>query len=175
VTPTLAIFTTQRLEARRPVSADEPALRALLLDPEVGAWLRPPPLAAFETRDAATLLQTDDEHWRQHGFGPATLRDRVGDGYVGRGGLARTTVLGRPSVELPWAVARERQGEGLATEAALAAIAWAWTLGLDEVVAFSLKGNLASRRVMDKAGLTFDRDLKRGGLPHVLYRAQRPR
>lgn len=173
--PTPLTFTTRRLLGRRPAAADEPGVRALLLDPAVGAWLRPPPLSAFETKDAATLLSTDDEHWREHGFGPLTLLDRETGAYVGRGGLARTTVLGASAVELPWAIVSGRQRQGLATEAARAAMAWAWTLELTEVVSFSLAGNTASRRVMDKAGLTFDRDLKRSGLPHVLYRAQRPR
>ncbi len=172
---THAIFTTPRLEGRRPDAADGPGVRALLLHPEVQVWLRPAPLPAFEARDADTLLQTDQEHWVRHGFGPLSLRDRVTGEYVGRGGLARATVLGRPAVELPWAVVPARHNEGLATEAARAAIEWAWDLDLPEVVSFALKGNAASRRVMDKAGLTFDRDLKRAGLPHVLYRATRPR
>lgn len=173
--PTSTTLTTRRLYGRRPDAADEPGVRALLLDPAVGGWLRPAPLPAFETQDAATLLSTDEEHWVQHGFGALTLLDRETGAYVGRGGLARTTVLGQPAVELQWAILPARQREGLGTEAARAAIGWAWALGLEEVVSFSLKGNAASRRVMDKAGLTLDRDLKRAGLPHVLYRAQRPR
>jgi len=173
--PTPVTFTTTRLHGRRPAAGDEPGVRALLLDPGVGAWLRPPPLPAFEAPDAATLLSTDEEHWREHGFGALTLLDRGSGAYVGRGGLARTTVLGQPAVELAWAILPARQREGLATEAACAAIAWAWRLGLPEVVSFSLRGNAASRRVMDKAGLMYERDLKRAGLPHVLYRAHRPR
>jgi RimJ/RimL family protein N-acetyltransferase len=37
-------------------------------------------------------------------------------------------------------------------------------------VSFTLPHNAASRRVMEKAGLTYERDITHAGLPHVLYR-----
>ena len=46
-------------------------------------------------------------------------------------------------------------------------------LDLEEVVAFTLPDNIASRRVMEKAGFAYDRDIQRAGLPHVLYRIVR--
>ena len=85
-------------------------------------------------------------------------------------GLNTTRVAGEQAVELAWALVGTAHGRGLATEAALAAVAEARTLGLPEVVSFTLPGNVASRRVMEKAGLEFDRDITHGGLPHVLYR-----
>ena len=42
-------------------------------------------------------------------------------------------------------------------------------LGLDRVVAFTLPDNVASRRVMAKAGFIYGRDIEHAGLPHVLY------
>ena len=38
------------------------------------------------------------------------------------------------------------------------------------VVSFTLPGNLASRRVMEKLGFRFERETTYAGLPHVLYR-----
>ena len=46
-------------------------------------------------------------------------------------------------------------------------------LGLGEIVAFTLPTNVASRRVMDKSGFTFERKIEHAGLPHVLYRRAR--
>lgn len=43
-------------------------------------------------------------------------------------------------------------------------------LGLDEVVAFTLPTNLASRAVMERTGFTFAGDVEHAGLAHVLYR-----
>ena len=38
------------------------------------------------------------------------------------------------------------------------------------IVAFTLTTNGASRRVMEKLGFRFERDIIHAGLPHVLYR-----
>ena len=72
-------------------------------------------------------------------------------------------------VELPWSLLPESQGRGLATEAATAALTVAAGLGLKHVVSLTLTGNLASRRVMEKIGLTYEREVEHFGLPHVLY------
>jgi ribosomal-protein-alanine N-acetyltransferase len=42
------------------------------------------------------------------------------------------------------------------------------------VVAFTLPTNWASRRVMEKVGFTFERDIVHAGLRHVLYRIANP-
>ena len=74
-------------------------------------------------------------------------------------------------VEAGWAIVPKRWGEGLATELARASVSTAFEqLGLGEVVAFTLPDNAASRRVMEKVGLTYERDIEHAGLPHVLYR-----
>jgi RimJ/RimL family protein N-acetyltransferase len=67
-----------------------------------------------------------------------------------------------------------RWGEGLATELALASVRTAFdVLGIDEVIAYTAPDNIASWRVMEKAGMEFDREIVAAGLPHVLYRARR--
>jgi RimJ/RimL family protein N-acetyltransferase len=157
------------MAGRRPTSGDLAHYERLLLDPAVGAHLRPPPLQPFDDAAVADLLRADLAHWAAHGFGPWLLEDPAG-AFVGRGGLAWTTVGGEFAVELPWAIVPERWGEGLATEAARAAIAWARALGLEEVVSFTLPGNAASRRVMEHAGLRLDSEIEHAGLAHVLYR-----
>ena len=52
----------------------------------------------------------------------------------------------------------------------LAAVDAARELGLAEVVAFTLAENVASRRVMERAGFALDGTVEHAGLPHVLYR-----
>jgi RimJ/RimL family protein N-acetyltransferase len=69
----------------------------------------------------------------------------------------------------------KRWGQGLATELAHAAVdVAAEPLHLREIVAFTLPDNLASRRVMEKAGFTYERNVIHVGLPHVLYRRRLP-
>ena len=161
---------TARLRCLRPVPADEADYTAMLLDPEVQRWLRPPPLPRMRPRDPLDLLERDQEHWSTHGYGPWVLRDRHTDAFVGRGGLCWTTATGAFAVELPWAIVPARWNEGLATEAALAAVARSRELELDDVVSFTVPANAASRRVMEKAGLHLVGPLEHAGVEHVLYR-----
>lgn len=112
-----------------------------------------------------------EHHWERYGFGLWLLRDRTTGEMVGRGGLQWTYVSALNEVEVGWAIVPERWGEGLATELARASIQTAFgPLGLSEIIAFSLPDNVASRRVMEKSGFVFERDIVYAGLPHVLYR-----
>jgi RimJ/RimL family protein N-acetyltransferase len=160
---------TERLACRAPESGDERHYNALTSSAEVGAWLRPRPLDPFGPTDARHWLESDVEHWVAHGFGPWLLFDRARGGFVGRAGLRWTEVEGQRAIELAWALLPEWWGRGLATEAAVAAIAVARERGIDRLVAFTLIRNDASRRVMEKAGLRLLRDIEHAGLPHVLY------
>jgi RimJ/RimL family protein N-acetyltransferase len=90
---------------------------------------------------------------------------------IGYAGLNRADVEGEPVVEAGWSVTPERCGEGLATEAARASVSWAFDrLGMARIVSFTLSDNHASRRVMEKLGMTYVREFERRGLRHVLYR-----
>jgi RimJ/RimL family protein N-acetyltransferase len=65
------------------------------------------------------------------------------------------TGVDEDEIEVGWVVAVAHRGKGLATEAAGAAIAYAFdVLGVDEVVAYTSPGNAASMRVMEKLGMT---------------------
>lgn len=163
---------TPRLQARRPEGGDLPPYEGLFLDSAVGEWLRPQPLEPFRRADIREMLGRDVSHWVEHGFGPWALIDRGRGAFVGRGGLAWTDLEGERAVELPWAIDPGRWGEGLASEAAGAAIAWARSLGLREVVAMITPTNLASQRVAEKAGLRLRGNVDRRGIPHLLYRLE---
>ena len=44
-------------------------------------------------------------------------------------------------------------------------------LSLPTIVAFTLPTNIASRRVMEKCGLVYERPIIHADLPHVLFRS----
>jgi len=159
---------TARLKGRPPQRGDLDRYLTLLTAPEVTAWLRPAPLRPFTAEEVRHALERDVRRWSNDGFGPWVL-DLAGEP-VGRAGLASSTVGGDEVVELVWTIAPRLWGRGLATEAAEAAVRLAGALGLPDVVAVTLPENRASRRVMEKAGLTFDGAVVHAGLPHVRYR-----
>ena len=165
---------TPRLTAERLAPEHEPFLVRLALDPRVYPTLWPFPYPPTEA-DVHDGLQRQQNLWERHGFGLWLLRDRGTGEFVGRGGLEYTDAPGRLSVELAWAIVPERWRQGLATELAQAAVRTGFQdLDLTELVALTLPHTAASRRVMEKVGFTYDRDIVHAGLGHVLYRLARP-
>lgn len=161
------------LAARRPQPGDERLYAALFGDERVSATLWPGALGGPRTPEqAARLLARDLEHWERQGFGPWVFH--VAGRFAGRGGLERTEVGGRPCVEVLYAVAPACWGCGHATAMARLALRRAAELELPEVVGFAWTENPASIRVLEKAGLRFDREIVHAGLPHWFGRLQRP-
>ena len=152
-----------------PTRDDLPGYERVFLEPEMQRWLAPPPLPPNDSEAAAARLARDIAHWQKHGFGAWVLRDADTGEFIGRAGLQKRWFDG-PEIELAWAVVPEHWGEGIATEAARAAIAHARELGIAEVVAFTLPDNVGSQRVMQKAGMEPAGMIEHAGLPHVLYR-----
>lgn len=161
---------TQRLLLRKPTSDDRTLYHAHFTKPTIESWLRPPPLPPFSPQVLDELLEGDCAHWSDHGFGPWVLIERETGAFAGRGGLAWTTVEGTAEVELPWSIEPHLHRNGLATEAATAAVDWAREMRFEEVVALVLPSNLASQRVAEKAGFERNGEVTHAGLPHLLFR-----
>lgn len=146
----------------------------LLLDPRVSVTLWPRAQSPTEA-DVLGGLAAKVDHWNRHGFGMWSARDRETGEMLGRGGLQHTYTAGLNDVEAGWAIVPERWGQGLGTELANACVEVAFDqLALLDIIAFTLPDNIASRRVMEKSGFAFEREIIHAGLPHVLYRHRRP-
>jgi len=169
----LRSFETGRLRCEAIELRHQPELTALLNDPAVVRTLSAdgaPPAWGARTEEIA--LQSAD--WGRYGFGLWLLRDRMSGEFVGRGGMQHTSATGHDEVEIAYAIRSERWNEGFATEIALACAGLAFgVIGLEAVIAFTLPHNRPSRRVMEKAGMSYQRDFVHKGLPHVLYRRDR--
>jgi RimJ/RimL family protein N-acetyltransferase len=163
---------TQRLLLRRPTPEDRSLYHAHFTRPAIERWLRPSPLPPFTPQVIDELIDGDCAHWSDHGFGPWVLTDRETGAFAGRGGLAWTSVEGTAEVELPWSIEPHLHGQGLATEAATAAIEWARELRFEEVVALVLPANQASQHVAEKAGFSRNGEVTHAGLPHLLFRCR---
>ena len=172
-TGTIERLETAQMVLERVALDQAPEHLRLLLDRRVSSTLWP---ARGSPTEAEILdgLAAKVEHWERHGFGMWLMRDRETGKMVGRGGLQYTYTAGMNDIEAGWAVAPERWGQGLATELAQASVEVGFEqLALLEIIAFALPTNIASRRVMEKAGFQFERDVVHAGLPHVLYRRRR--
>jgi ribosomal-protein-alanine N-acetyltransferase len=143
-------------------------------DPRVMATLAPagaPNGGVLSDEETKLFLHRHLDHWDRLGYGLWVFRDRADGRFVGRAGLHNTHVGGDDEVELAYALMAEYWGKGLATEMAQEIVTLAFErLGMTDVVCFTLTTNLASQRIMEKAGFEYERDVVHAGLPHVLYR-----
>jgi len=177
---------TERLVLRPFRASDRPAFAELNADPEVCRFL--PGVLPRDESDA--LAERLERSFEAHGFGYFAVEVRGGAPFVGFCGLAPvgfgSGVLptAGPAVEVGWRLARGAWGNGYATEAARASLRLGFeTLGLAEIVSFTVPENLRSRRVMERIGLVhepahdFDHPRLPEGHPlrrHVLYRMRAP-
>lgn len=174
---------TPRLVLRAWRDADLPAFAALNADPAVMRFM-PGPL---DRAGSDAMVDRLRAAWVEQGFGVWAVEASGVAGFAGCVGLAVPRFQGAftPCVEILWRLSSAHWGRGYATEAARAAVAFGFdTLGLPEIVAFTVPANRPSRAVMERLGMqtcTPADDFDHPGLPaghplrrHVLYRLPRP-
>jgi RimJ/RimL family protein N-acetyltransferase len=165
--PDLTTWKTARLTLHKPSEADLPDLLAMYRDPVVMATLGG---VRDEEWTRASLGRMQDS-WKQQGVGWWILRDPASGAFLGRGGLRKLFVGSTDEFEIGYGLVASAWGQGLATEFARECARVAFEiLQLPDVVCFTLPTNRRSRRVMEKVGFRFERDIVFVNLPHVLYR-----
>jgi RimJ/RimL family protein N-acetyltransferase len=174
----MALVTTERLILRRWRDSDREAFARVNADPRVMEFL--PALLSREESDR--MVDRIEKHFEERGFGLCAVELREERSFVGFIGLWVPSFEAwfMPCVEIGWRLAAEYWGRGIATEGALAVVRHAFEdLGMAELVSFTVPGNVRSRRVMEKIGMTRDpfEDFDHPGLAeghplrrHVLYR-----
>jgi [ribosomal protein S5]-alanine N-acetyltransferase len=122
----------------------------------------------YETR---LFILNNLHHWQYNDFGLWVFRDKINNQFVGRAGLRKTVVEAKDEVELAYALMAKFWGKGLATEIGQEILKIGFDLlGLPDIVCFTLTTNLASKRVIEKLGFKYERDIIYADLPHLLYR-----
>lgn len=148
---------TDRLILRPFRDDDLDAVAAMNADPEVMRYIRDG--SVLDRDGSAAALRRWRDHWPRHGFGLFATEVRATGELAGWAGLAVPDFLPEvlPAVEIGWRLRREFWGHGYATEAAAAAMAYAFTdRGLDRLVSIRDPANARSGRVMDKLGMTYE-------------------
>src|SRR5947207_5700391 len=170
---TFSILETERLLLRRWRPSDRPGFAQINSDSRVMEFM-PGPLSSEESDRLADRIEA---HFQQHGFGLCAAETRGEGRFIGFTGLSIPNFKAQftPCVEIGWRLSPDFWSRGLATEGARCVATYGFeTLGLKEIVSFTVPANLRSRRVMEKLGMTHNPadDFDHPGLPpeHPLHR-----
>jgi ribosomal-protein-alanine N-acetyltransferase len=150
--------------------SDLEALAAIWADPDVTRFLpsRGVPISKENTEKS---LQSFIEHWQQRGYGIWAIIENSSSQMIGYCGLRFLDELNE--VEVLYGLAKVYWGRGIATQAARAAVFYGFNVAnLDKLIAMALPDNLASRRVIEKAGLQYEKQIHRLNLDVLYYTLQ---
>ena len=177
---TAPILESKRLYLRQWQDSDFAPFARLNADPEVMRYF-PSTLSTTMSDKIAKKCQTliDDNGW---GLWAVSLKED--EHFIGFVGLNPTSpeLSFAPAVEIAWRLHKDYWGKGYATEAARAALDFAFTeLALEDVVSFTAVINQRSQLIMQRIGMTdtqdnFDHpmlDTKHPLAEHVLYKITR--
>jgi RimJ/RimL family protein N-acetyltransferase len=145
---------TARLLLRKPRLDDWDSVSAMWADPVVTRHITGSPLPR---RQAWMNLLSQVGHWDLLGYGGWIVVEKSTGRFVGQVGF-QLFIRGidpalEPLPEAGWVLATEAHGQGYATEAVAAALAWAdRSIEVPATVAIVNVGNAASRRVAGKVG-----------------------
>ena len=147
---------TERLILRAYREEDRDAFAALNGDPRVGYWVA----NVMDRAQSDAAMDRHNAHIAAHGYGLWGVARNSDDRIIGFCGLrpvpAGDLPVG-PVIEMAWRMIPAVWRQGLASEAASAALAWGLThLDVSEILAFTADTNLASQGVMRKIGMIAD-------------------
>jgi ribosomal-protein-alanine N-acetyltransferase len=112
------------------------------------------------------FIQSAIETLRDHGYCQWALIHKADDKLIGYCGFKKT----KSEPEIGWRLAPDYWGQGLATEAARAALEHGlMTLRFRRVIATAQTANVASARVIEKLGMTLERRFDRDGRKVMIY------
>jgi ribosomal-protein-alanine N-acetyltransferase len=160
------VLQTERMVLRQMEMGDVDDLMGIFSDP-VAMRYYPNTKSRQEAEEWVRRVQ---ESYRDHGFGlwVAVLEDS-GE-LAGQCGLTVQSVEGIDEVEIGYLFLRKFWGRGLATEAAMAVRDHGFhTLGYERLVSLIDPGNLASRRVAEKVGLSHEKEVEKWGKGICVY------
>jgi RimJ/RimL family protein N-acetyltransferase len=150
---------TERLILRRWRVEDVDPYAAICAEPEVMQWI-----GGGQTRnrqECAEAIGRFEASWARKGYGLFAMTLKGTDRFIGFTGVAEPEFLPEvmPAVEIGWRLARDHWGQGLATEAARAALQFALNdIGLTRVISIIQAGNAKSERIASKLSMTVERE-----------------
>ncbi|HKY05278.1 MAG TPA: GNAT family N-acetyltransferase [Blastocatellia bacterium] len=160
------MITTERLRLRPFVAGDLDEIHRLWTAPGVRRFLWDDEMITREQAQAAVEQSAALFEEKGYGLWAVSLRDEQQIiGFCGYWFFHEP-----PQLELLYGLAEDEWGKGLAAEAATAIIRHGFfKLGFDRITASTDAANLSSIRVMEKAGMRFERRENTNGLDTIYY------
>jgi RimJ/RimL family protein N-acetyltransferase len=169
----MTVIETERLLLRQWREGDLKAYARICADTEVMRYLP----ATLSREESAEQMAGFVRHWEERGFGLWAVEEGASGEFIGFVGLMRHDDWPEGehrTEEVGWRLGRAHWGRGLATEGALASVRYGFEgLGLARIISITLPENAASRRVMEKAGLTYRGETRWRGHDVVWYAIDR--
>lgn len=120
---------------------------------------------------ATDMIELSLSWFQEKGYGLWALLSRGTDEFTG---VAGYSYFDGPELEIMYGLDADHWGHGLATEAAQAVIRFGFDeIGFDHISASADTPNLATVRVLEKAGMAFERGGDLDGAEVVYYRIER--
>lgn len=177
-TPVITLETS-RLRLRQWQEEDFAPFAQINNDPNVMAFFRAP-LCCSDSDGLGKRLQ---QLIHDNGWGVWAVEHKENAQFIGCVGLhiPSPDLPFSPCVEIAWRIAHPYWGQGLATEAAQAALYAGFNvLNLEEIVAFTTVTNKRSQKLMERLGMQFTQTFAHPHLPashplktHRLYRLKK--
>ena len=169
----MKILETSRLILRHQSPDDLDSLFALYCDPDVSKYIPDAPRNYEEAREELEWHMNGHPKHPELGLW-ATIHKETNK-FIGRCGLLPWTIDGQNEVEVAYLINKANWGQGLGTEAARAILDYGFEkLNLSRLVCLIDKENLASIKVAEKIGMTFEKEGKDEMGSFFLYSRIRP-
>ncbi|MET0126166.1 MAG: GNAT family N-acetyltransferase [Pseudomonas caspiana] len=147
---TEVVLQTKRMILRELSGADVPPMAQILSDPEV---MRYSVRGVLSESATAEFVDWSCQSYALHGLGPWAVVEKASGELMGFCALNRENVEGIEEVEIGYRLAPQFWGRGYATEIVRATLAYGFEhLGLGSIIAIVQPANIASVRVIQKAG-----------------------
>jgi len=149
----VAYYETERLILREWQESDMAPFIALNQDPDVMRFL-----IVYNEQETISITKEFMQHFARYGYTIYACVLKSNGQFIGFVGLwHRFDMPFSPCVEIGWRLEKKYWGQGLAFEAATKCLEIGFLeFDLDEIVSFSSKINIQSKRVMQKIGMIYN-------------------
>ncbi|MCW4470773.1 GNAT family N-acetyltransferase [Flavobacterium sp. MFBS3-15] len=152
----MPVIETPRLYLRELASGDAECFYLLNADPEVMRFTGDVP---FERIYESMVFLEKYSHYKDYGFGRWAVIRKADGQFLGWCGLKYTPDTNEHDIGFRFY--RKYWNNGYATEAAKACIKYGFSqLGLTAIIGRAMEANTASVKVLEKAGLVFEKDFE---------------